>query len=345
MASKGEGYGTRSKKGAPAGMFGFTTSQMRAQIANLGAKPTGAVQRVQADQAYAISKFGSSQTGSIQKMFVGARANAVMAAVLADVGKDVLKQGGRTIEDVAIIMKQGRAQQANAYAFAEAQQFQQQTNASDAQAAEVARAAWEHKMAMEEWKFQQDYTAKLMTDQQNAQGRTAALGIAQDMPLVSSVVKATIEDNRPEVGGVVDWATVSTDLAAKGLDENQLAVAGTMVQSLQYGTSNTMEEAINLASDKLFSQYPGYESWGGQVVKTSVAGYTSAVKGIEYHKVVESGGESSAPIQGQPGVTAAQMGLTPVVSPGQRVADYYEDKDGNRYEFNRQSMSYVPVSS
>jgi hypothetical protein len=127
------------------------------------------------------------------------------------------------------------------------------------------------------------------------------MGIAADLPLVSSVVKDAIEANREGAGGVVDWEAVNTDLTTRGLDENQILAAGTMVQSLQYGTSSTIPEAIQLTSDKLFSQYPGYDAWGEQVVTTGVSGFNSAVAGINYNRLYHGGGGGTTSSSTLPG--------------------------------------------
>jgi DNA-binding transcriptional regulator YdaS (Cro superfamily) len=264
-------------------MFGFTQNAMRAQIAALGAKPTGAVKQVAADQAYAISKFGTSQMGTIRKNFIGARAGAVESAVKMSAGADQLKKGARTIEDIALIFKQSEAQQAAAFAYAKAQQFQEQNNASDEAAAAVAQAAFEQKMAWQMWKKQQDYTAALMAKPEMEAARTQALGIAEDMPMVAAAVKGAIEANRTADG--VDWEAVGTDLEAKGFDENSAAVAGTMVQRLQNGLDGTVGDAMVSAQDKMFSAYPGYSQWGERIAATSLAGYTSAVATKNYGDV------------------------------------------------------------
>ncbi len=277
----------------PKGMFGYTADAMAAQIAGLGAKPTGAVKRVATDQAYATEKFGTSLSASIKKQFVGARAAAQQQAVVKDVKKEELAKANKTIGDVLTIFKGGAQAQAMAAAAAKARAVQAATGASDSQTAAFAMELAKMKYAAT-LQAQAANKAAAQAQAQTEQQYGAQMGpqmeaLQSQAPMVSNAAAAIVNQALTEVDG--DYSKLSvTDLQAQlvqqyGFDpaSGQGQLGTSIIQNMvinKQGLAKSFEPAMNT----VFAGLPGYDQWGAP----TAAAITSSVQSQLLDRYVEN---------------------------------------------------------
>ena len=255
------------------GMFGFTENAMTSQIQNLGAKPTGAVERVAGDQAYAAGKFGGSLAASIRKQFVGARASAQEAAVIKDVKLEEVQLAGKTVGDIASIFKGGAQAQAMAAAAAKARAVQEATGASDSQTAAFAMELAKMKYAAS-LQAQADKKAAAQAQAATVQQYGDQMGpqmtaLENQAPLVANAAASIVNEalNSDAVGG--DYSKLNvTDLQATlvekyGFDpaSGQGQLATSLIQNMVINKQG-LKAAFPSAMDTVFAGLPGYDKWG-----------------------------------------------------------------------------------
>lgn len=299
MAKKGSqnrgglAYSPNSK-----GLFGFTPNQMRAQIANLGATPTGATKRVAADQSAAIAKYGSALSPSIRKQFVVARAAQQQDAVAVLAGKEQIAAGEKTLGDIATIFKGGAAAQAAAYARQSALDMQQQSGASDAQTAAFMQQIFMAKQA-HQWAVQDA-----------AKAQAAALGAAADQTkgIVAGVMSSA---------GTITSGIQTAYMTAKDTTEAGVAPTANEIFTTWFAGSTYAEGSQEaLFARQLANQVANN---GGDIVGAVEAAIPATFGG---YAGFDSGMVSTATIKQATANTVATRLAYVEQNPNGRVADY-----------------------
>lgn len=332
----GTGYGTGG-----GGEFGFTADQQAAMITGLtGAAPaTNSYRRVARDQRTAESQFGSSLRASIKKQFVGARATAQMDAVITAIKKDELDLSGKTVAQMATIMKGGAQAQAMAAAAAKARAVQAATGASDSQTAAFA-------MDLAKMKYAADLEAQA-AERAQAQAEAQAIeahgaqmgpiiqGLSTNAPLISETIAQAVNEAVAENDGTykgLNATQIATDvLTANGWDQDAGAVAyaGALASTMigrQWGASKAVPQAMKVA----FGGQPGYEDWGAPVASNIIAKSQKALAERYMDPGYQGGSEG--------GTDENLLGMTYVG--GTQEGSIYENSRGERFTYNPLTQTY-----
>jgi hypothetical protein len=282
-------------------MAGFTKSQMRAQLANLGIAPTTkSSARVAGDQSYALGVYGTSLRGTVRKAFVGARFAAQEQEVTIDAKKEELAAGRQTIGDIYKTFQSGAQAESAAFARAEALQFQEQTAASDSQTAAFAQQVYmanlQHRWAIQDQKRAEN--AALGAASAEAQAQVS--GIINNAPnIVASIAKVK------QVGA----AGAAEDLTGQELYESWITESGIDPASVeaQYGhqvinqQSLTGGTLIDANSSVLMTNYaaaPGAVGKGGWLQPTidaATKGFVSTAREAQTNHAISGGDPAAVP--------------------------------------------------
>jgi hypothetical protein len=324
--AKGTGIKAYSPKPKAGGLAGFTSSQMRAQLANLGISPlSNPAKRVAGDQSYAVATYGTGLAGTVRKAFVGTRFAAQQEAVVSEAGKDQLQAGAQTIGEAMSIMSSGAKAQAAAAARAASLQMQQEAGASDSQAAAFAQQVYmaelQHRWAIQDQKRAEGAALRSATGQ--TQGIVS--GVLQGASTITTgvqqaymVAKDATEDGQPVSAGAIYQSFLANNTYPEGSPE--AIYAANLAQQLAANGGN-VEKSVEPALTSTFSGYAGFDpSMVAGAVNAGVSTQALSTR-KEYIKAnpgtvigapkVDPNAAAGAPTMLHPGQTPAMVGAPP----------------------------------
>ncbi len=349
--------GSSPKPGPGDGLAGYTPSQMRAQLANLGISPlTNPMKRVAGDQSYAVNTYGASLGAAVKKAFVGTRFAAQEESVMSATGQQELQAGKQTIGEALSIMKSGAKQQAAAAARAASLQAQQEMGASDSQAAAFAQQVYmaelQHRWAIQDQKRAESAALRSAAGQTQSivqgvmtSGGTIATAVQQSF----LSVKDATEEGQPISANAVYTMALDQGALVEGTPE---AVYARQLAQQVTANGGNISAAIEPALTGTFSGYAGFDSSmvAGAVdagVKTNAASTRAAYIKANPGGVIAGNIPGAEPPPLKPpeigqalamaGNTADSMGLTDVGN------GKYRDGVGNFYQYNSTAGTYVRI--
>jgi len=211
-------------------------------------------------------RYGSGLSESISKKMVTATEQRAETVANVGAGKRQLKEGARTIGEVATIFKQGAEAQAAAAAIAKARAVQEATGASDSQAAAFAQqlfmAKLQHKWALQEAEAATADAVNSAGEQMSIQ----ATSLSSQAPVIAASVGNAYRDTMAlslESGGakplIGDF--MGAFEAATGLDEttSEGMLAQQMFTRMQLGVD--LDTAYSESMTATFGAYDPKGTW------------------------------------------------------------------------------------